>query len=104
MFSWEFCNILRKCYFSEHELKTDFRVVNQVPKPNVCYNKNDFWMHELVKAKTDRIFEVNYIDKVKQIKKTNRKNKSRTKNNLVCYSVIYSAVLYLLLVIVVFLF
>lgn len=69
MFSWEFCNILHKCYFSEHELKTDFRVVNQVPKPNVCYNKNDFWMHELVKAKTDRIFEVNYIDKVKQIKK-----------------------------------
>lgn len=69
MFSWEFCNILRKCYFSEHELKTDFRVVNQVLKPNVCYNKNDFWMHKLVKAKTDRIFQVNYINKVKQIKK-----------------------------------
>lgn len=26
-------------------------------------------MHKLVKAKTDRIFQVNYIDKVKQIKK-----------------------------------
>lgn len=69
--SYVFLRVLQHfaCYFSEHELKTDFRVVNQVLKPNVCYNKNDFWMHKLVKAKTDRIFQVNYIDKVKQIKK-----------------------------------